>query len=78
MDLFAKTKTQSQKIKRAVKETQTPVRLMYGKHDRIILPVVGERFRKGIEDYCTITIIEAGHQVLHNKHVDEIVNLILD
>ena len=73
-----KLKPNLKKIKRAVKETQTPVRLMYGKHDRIILPVVGERFRKGIEDYCTITIIEAGHQVLHNKHVDEIVNLILD
>jgi len=72
MDLFAK------KIKKAINETQTTVRLMYGKHDRIILPVVGERFRKGIEDYCTITIIAAGHQVLHEKHVAEILNLILD
>ena len=73
-----KLKPNLKKIKKAINETQTTVRLMYGKHDRIILPVVGERFRKGIEDYCTITIIAAGHQVLHEKHVAEILNLILD
>ncbi len=73
-----KIKPNLKKIKKAVKEKQTPIRLVYGQHDRIILPVVGERFRKGIEDNCTITIIAAGHQVLHEKHEEKIVPLILD
>lgn len=59
-------------IKKQVLENKTPVRLVYGKHDRIILPVVGERFRKGVEEHCTLTIIPSGHQVLHEKHAAEI------
>lgn len=59
-------------IKKNITEYKTPVRLVYGKHDRIILSSVGEKFRNGIEDQCTISIIHAGHQVLHEKHVEEI------
>ncbi|MBP9105035.1 MAG: alpha/beta fold hydrolase [Chitinophagaceae bacterium] len=60
-------------IKKNIRKHKTPVRLVYGKHDRIILSSVGEKFRKGIEEHCTISIIPAGHQVLHEKHVEEIV-----
>jgi len=60
------------KIKVAVKENETKLRLVYGKHDRIILSSVGEKFRKGIEDHCILSVIHSGHQVLHEKHVKEI------
>jgi hypothetical protein len=45
---------------------------VYGKHDRIILPEHGEKFRKGIEMHCNVSVIESGHQVLHEKHVNDI------
>ena len=35
------------------------------------------KFRKGIEDHCTISVINAGHQVLHEKHVEEILAALL-
>jgi pimeloyl-ACP methyl ester carboxylesterase len=69
-----KLKPDIQQIKQIVSDYQTPVRLVYGKHDRIILSSVGEKFRKGIEDNCLLTIISSGHQVLHEKHAAEIVH----
>lgn len=65
------------KIKSLVKANNTQLRLLYGKHDRIILPVRGEKFRKGIENHCILQIIDSGHQVLHEKHAEEIVEGLL-
>lgn len=59
-------------IKSFILEYKTTVRLLYGKHDRIILPVRGNKFKKGIEEQCTLTVIHSGHQVLHEKQVKEI------
>lgn len=64
-------------IKSFIRKHKTPVRLIYGNHDRIILSSVGEKFKKGIEDYCTLSIIHSGHQVLHEKHVEEILPALL-
>jgi pimeloyl-ACP methyl ester carboxylesterase len=60
-----------------IRENSTKVRLVYGRHDRIILSSVGEKFRKGIEEYSTVSIIDSGHQVLHEKHAAEIVSALL-
>jgi pimeloyl-ACP methyl ester carboxylesterase len=62
------------KIKLMVLKHKTPFRLVYGKHDRIILPEHGGKFRKGIEMHCNVSVIESGHQVLHEKHVNDIVS----
>lgn len=59
-------------IKSLIRERGTPVNLVYGKHDRIILSSVGEKFKKGIEQQCRISVIPSGHQVLHEKHALEI------
>jgi pimeloyl-ACP methyl ester carboxylesterase len=64
-------------IKQAITRFKTPVRLIYGMHDRIILPGRGYKFRKGIEEYCSLLMIPAGHQVLHAKHADEILTALL-
>ncbi len=71
-----KLKPGLQKIKSHIRERATPVNLVYGKHDRIILSSVGERFRKGIEQHCRISVIPSGHQVLHEKHAREIMQSI--
>jgi pimeloyl-ACP methyl ester carboxylesterase len=65
-------KPQIKNIRLAITEHKTPVRLLYGRHDRIILPGPGYRFSKGIESWCHISIIASGHQVLHEKHVNTI------
>lgn len=64
-------------IKAIIKKENIPVRLIYGKHDRIILSSVGEKFKKGIEEQCTLTILPSGHQVLHEKYAAEIVQSLL-
>jgi pimeloyl-ACP methyl ester carboxylesterase len=64
-------------IKKEVNGHKTKVRLVYGMHDRIILSTVGEKFRKEIEKHCTISVIRSGHQVLHEKHANELLPALL-
>lgn len=59
-------------IKKLIRQHHTSVRMVYGLHDRIIADAAGFRFRKGLEDDCIVFQIHAGHQVLHQKHVAEI------
>lgn len=61
------------KVKQQVRQFELPVHLIYGKHDRIILPIRGEKFQKGIEKYCSIDIIESGHQLLQHKNQEIII-----
>jgi hypothetical protein len=60
------------RIKSFIRTYKIETRVVYGRHDRIILSSVGEKFRKGIEDHCTITVIDSGHQVLHEKHLAQL------
>lgn len=71
-----KIKPDLHKIKSLIRERNTPVNLVYGKHDRIILSSVGERFKKDIPLQCTLDVIHSGHQVLHEKHAREIMQSI--
>ncbi len=64
-------------VKSLIKKNNIAVRLLYGKHDRIILSSTGEKFRKEIKEQCSIHIIHAGHQILHEKHIDEILPALL-
>jgi pimeloyl-ACP methyl ester carboxylesterase len=73
-----KLKPDLKKIKEKIRNYNIPARLIYGKHDRIILSIVGENFRKGIETHCIIYIIHSGHQVLHEKHMNEILPALSD
>lgn len=63
-------------IKKLIRTHQIPVRLLYGQYDRIIRFERGEKFRKGIDSFCTLHIIQTGHQVLQEKHVNQIIQLI--
>jgi pimeloyl-ACP methyl ester carboxylesterase len=75
--VLRKIKPNLKKTKSLIAKNSTKVRLIYGKHDRIILPVRGEKFIKGIEMHCTLSVIHSGHQVLHEKHVQEILRALL-
>jgi pimeloyl-ACP methyl ester carboxylesterase len=59
-------------IKKEITIRHTSVRLLFGRHDRIILYSNGEKFRKSIENDCTIKVINAGHAVLAERYVEEI------
>jgi pimeloyl-ACP methyl ester carboxylesterase len=63
-------------IKKLIRAHALPVRLLYGQYDRIIRHERGEKFRRGIESFCTLHIIQTGHQVLQEKQVKEIISLI--
>jgi len=63
-------------IKKLIRAHRIPVRLLYGQYDRIIRHERGEKFRTGIESFCTLHIIQTGHQVLQEKHAKEIIQLI--
>ena len=61
-------------LKSGIREFQIPIALLYGKFDRIIRVEPGERFRKGIEPYCQIELLDSGHQVLKEKNIPVILN----
>jgi hypothetical protein len=67
-----------QNIKEQINRSHTKTRLVYGRHDRIILSSVGEKFTRGIEAHAQINIFESGHQVLHGKHAGEIIRVLKD
>ena len=73
-----KLKPDLRRIKKLIRQHKTQTRLVYGKYDRIILPVRGEQFQKGIEEFCTLTVISSGHQVVHENHVEEILPALKD
>jgi len=83
-DLYArwttlrKLRPDLKKIKSFIKQYKTAVRLIYGRYDRIILASPGERFCRNIETHCRLSIIHSGHQVLQEKHAEEILPALLD
>lgn len=64
-------------IKKLIVKNEIQVSLLYGKHDRIIVTSPATRFRKNIEPFCVIKIIESGHQLLHEKHAKDICEALL-
>jgi pimeloyl-ACP methyl ester carboxylesterase len=66
------------RIKTLIRKYRPALRLVYGKHDRIILPVVGEKFKKAVDDQCRIIVLESGHQVLQEKYAVQIVACLND
>jgi pimeloyl-ACP methyl ester carboxylesterase len=64
-------------IKSFIRKNDIQTRLVYGKYDRIILSSVGKKFKKGIEEQSTLSVIHSGHQVLHEKHIEEILPALL-
>jgi len=67
-------KPQLAAIKNIVRRRQLPVQLLYGRFDRIIRVERGEQFRKGIEPWCELNVISAGHQLLKKDHIQALLS----
>ncbi len=61
---------QRQLIRDIIRSRQIAVRLIYGRYDRIIHADRGQRFRKGIEDLCTLRLLPMGHHLLQPGNLE--------
>jgi pimeloyl-ACP methyl ester carboxylesterase len=73
-----KFKPSLSKLKRLIKKYNIPVKMMFGRFDRVIPYTGGERFKEGIEEFVSLKIVETGHHLLSEMQVDKIVQLIND
>lgn len=62
-------------LKNIVKQQRKHVSILFGKHDSVILTKKGLAFSKGVEDFVMVKEIEAGHQLMKEKHRQEITAL---
>lgn len=60
-----------------INEKKVPVRILFGKFDRIIRSSAGKRFAKGMEELIEVREVSSGHQILHEKHAAEITRALL-
>ena len=65
------------KLKKLIAQNKIGVRMMFGSFDRIIPYQGGERFRNGLEEFATLEVVEAGHNLLNEVHARRIVQLII-
>ena len=66
------------RIKSLIRQQHIRVKLLYGIYDRIIRPERGEAFGQGIENLCELLRIESGHQLLHAKQLQIILQWLKD
>jgi pimeloyl-ACP methyl ester carboxylesterase len=73
-----KFKPDTLKIKNNIRNNNIQIRLLYGEYDRVIRYTNAKKFMRGIESYCTLSILHSGHQLLQEKNEDAIIRLIKD
>lgn len=71
-----KFKPVHRKLKRLIRKNQIPVRMLFGAFDRVIPYQGGERFKQGIEEFVTVEVVQAGHNLLSEVNVRKIAQLI--
>lgn len=64
------------KLKDIIQQQHISVRLLYGKHDRIIGHKKGKKFLQGISS-SNFEVLDCGHQVLHDKNSEAIARALL-
>lgn len=70
---FRKLRPDLSKLKKIITRNKIKIHLLYGIHDRIIRSERGEKFHKGIEPYCSIELLQSGHQLLAEKNTAAII-----
>lgn len=65
-------------IREQIKKHETKLVLLFGRYDRIILSAHGQQFIQGIEQYARVKIIQAGHQLLKEKYVPVIAEMLIE
>jgi pimeloyl-ACP methyl ester carboxylesterase len=65
-------------IQSQIRRQEIPVRLLYGRYDRIIRWETGAKFNKEIGPACRLVILETGHHLLQEKNADTLLGLLMD
>jgi len=65
-------------IQSILREQQIPMRLVYGRYDRIIRPEKGERFSRETSPWCKLSVLNCGHQLLQDRNLDELAGLMME
>ena len=72
-----KCKPDLEHIRNDIRKFQTGVRLIYGKHDRIILSSPAQKFIRNLEN-VKLEVLDCGHQVLHSKNAQQIAKALIE
>lgn len=64
------------KVHDIILQKKISVKILYGKHDRIILPKRSEDFREGLNGLCEVVLLDAGHQLLQKKYAAVIASML--
>lgn len=62
-------------LRKIITENKIPMRLVFGKYDRVIVTEKGDAFQKGAKGFIMVKELEAGHQLLKQKYAAEIAAL---
>ncbi len=73
-----KIKPDLKRIADKIKQSNTSTRILYGKHDRIILSNRGKIFCRMAGNNCKVIMVDSGHQLLHAKHAKAIADALKD
>jgi pimeloyl-ACP methyl ester carboxylesterase len=74
---FSKISPDTASIVKAANDYKVPLRMLYGRYDRIIRHIHGERLCSQIND-CKIDIADTGHHLLQPEHTRRILQLLKD
>lgn len=66
------------RLKKLIVEYKIPVRMLFGSFDKVIPFKGGNKFKEGIEEFASVKVIEAGHNLLSEVQVGKIAQLIND
>jgi pimeloyl-ACP methyl ester carboxylesterase len=75
--IFRKIISDQAHLKKIIKKNNINIDLFYGKHDRIIPSAIGKNFRKGMEANISFHDMDSGHQLLKEKILKEIANIVM-
>ncbi|WP_158559134.1 alpha/beta fold hydrolase [Deminuibacter soli] len=64
-------------VKENIRQYQIPVHLVFGRFDNIILSKNGQQFSEGMEQWVSVTLLDAGHQLLKEKNAAFISSLLV-
>lgn len=64
------------KLKKIIIKDKIAVRMLFGLQDKIILSSSGRKFRRGMEDYASVKVINESHYILKESHAETIGQLL--
>jgi len=65
-------------IKKMIADRNSKVDLIFGKYDVLMRPSLGEKFKMGLKENCKVHVLPTGHQLISEKNLAAIANLLLN